>query len=49
MAMIDHAPEITDDSEYSVHLHNYRAFLRVLWMNVAAIAVVLILLASFFG
>ncbi len=49
MTMVDHAPEITDDGEYSAHLHNYHAFLRVMWMSVSGIAVVLILLAGVFG
>ena len=49
MAMIDHAPESTDEREYSVHVENYTGFLRVLWSVVAGVAVTLILLAAFFG
>ncbi|HMN74403.1 MAG TPA: hypothetical protein PKA55_21270 [Rhodoblastus sp.] len=49
MAMIDHAPEITDEGEYAVHVGNYLGFLRVLWAVVAGIALTLILLAFFFG
>ncbi len=49
MAMIDHAPEITDEREYAIHVGNYLGFLRVLWSVVAGIALTLILLAIFFG
>lgn len=49
MAMIDHAPESTNDYEYAVHLENYRGFLHVLWSVVAVIAFTLIMLAIFFG
>ena len=49
MAMIDHAPEITDEREYAIHVENCRGFLHVLWSAVAGIALTLILLAIFFG
>ncbi|MCC0005659.1 MAG: hypothetical protein H6872_11090 [Methylobacteriaceae bacterium] len=49
MAMIDHAPEITDEREYAIHVENYRGFLHVLWSVVTGIALTLILLAIFFG
>ena len=29
MAMIDHAPEITDEREYAIHVENCRGFLHV--------------------
>jgi hypothetical protein len=49
MAMIEHAPEWTDQAEYETHLHNYQRFVRLLWWNVAAIVVVLIFLAAWAG
>ncbi|MCB1535945.1 MAG: hypothetical protein KDJ44_14795 [Rhodoblastus sp.] len=49
MAMIDHAPESTNEYEYAVHLENYHGFLHVLWSVVALIALTLIMLAIFFG
>ena len=49
MAMIDHAPESTNDREYGVHLDNYHGFLHGLWSVVALIAFTLIMLAIFFG
>ena len=49
MAMIDHAPETTDEREYSVHVENYHGFLRVLWSVVAGVLLTLIFLAIFFG
>ncbi|MFO1114581.1 MAG: aa3-type cytochrome c oxidase subunit IV [Beijerinckiaceae bacterium] len=47
MANIDTAPEWTDREEYAVHLRNYHRFVRLLWWNVAGIAVVLALMAMF--
>ena len=49
MAMIDHAPETTENAEYEAHLGMYKTFVRLLWLNVAAIAVVLIFLAAWAG
>ena len=49
MAMIDHAPDATDEREYAIHAGNYRSFLHVLWSAIAGDAIVLILLAAFFG
>ena len=48
MAMIDQAPETTDEREYAVHLENYHGFLRVLWSVVAGVVFALILLASIY-
>ena len=49
MALIDQASEVTDQSEFAAHEQTYRMFLRVLWWNVAGVAVILILLASWAG
>ena len=49
MAMVDHAPEATDESEYQAHLSNYHSFVRTIWLKVAAIAIVLIFLAAWAG
>ncbi|MDE2362610.1 MAG: aa3-type cytochrome c oxidase subunit IV [Hyphomicrobiales bacterium] len=49
MAMVDHAPEVTSDSELQSHLATYHVFVRMIWWNVAAIAVALILLAAWAG
>ena len=49
MAMVAHAPEATDDAEYDVHLSNYHWFVKTIWWNVAAIALVLIVLAAWAG
>ncbi len=49
MAMIDHAPERTDDADYEAHRATYDRFIRLLWWNVAGIAVVLIGLALWAG
>ena len=38
-----------DDADYSAHVRDYRAFLRILWRCVAGIALTLVLLAAFFG
>lgn len=48
MAMIDHAPETTDEREYAVHLSNYHGFQRVLWSVAAGVLLTLILLASIY-
>ena len=48
MAMIDHT-EATDQADFESHLENYRFFVRLLWSNVAAIAVLLIGLAAWAG
>ena len=42
------SPEWTDHGEYEAHLRTYRRFIRLLWWNIAGIAAVLALLATFF-
>jgi hypothetical protein len=49
MATVEHVPEWTDNEEYAAHHSTYRRFIRLLWWNVAGIAVVLIGLALWAG
>jgi hypothetical protein len=49
MAMVEHAPDRTDESEYVAHEKTYRMFVRLMSWTAATVAVVLALLALWAG